>query len=105
DHGRWTDIGADEVAGLWHFAFQGDVVPGTAVKNLLDLALIDRLVGVDPIGDARESFRRPNVTLRQRKLRIRVHGGNLPSIRFIVFGSPNAAPGFAIRRDVQHDLR
>src|SRR5262249_9100334 len=66
DHGRWADIGTDEVTGLGHFAFQRDVVPGAPMKNLFDLALVDRGIGVDPIGDAREPLGRPNVTLRQR---------------------------------------
>src|SRR5262249_5742880 len=103
---RRADVGADEVTGLGHFAFQRDVVPGAAVENPLDLALIDRLIGVDPIGDPREPFRWPNVTLRQRKLSIGVHGGALSNARLIaLLGSPNAIPRFTICRRVRDDLR
>ena len=76
------------------------------MENPLDLALVDRLIGVDPIGDSREAFRRPNVTFRQRKLRIDIHGGNLPGARLIAFlGVPNAIPRFAIRGRVRHGRR
>ena len=101
DHRRRPDIGADEVAGLGHFAFQSDVVPGAAVKNLLDLALIDRLIGVDPIRDAGETFCRPDVTLRQPFFRL--HGaGNLASIRFILLCSrANAIPRVGNQRRIR----
>src|SRR5215471_1426151 len=105
DHdGRWADVRTDEVAGLRYFAFQSDVIPGATMENLLDLALVDCLIGVDPIGDARESFSGPDVMLRQRKLKVRVHGGDLPSVGTVVFfASQNATVRLTIRRPVRHD--
>src|SRR5579871_6187285 len=37
---RRPDMGADEVARLFHLGFERHVVPGAAVKNPLDLALV-----------------------------------------------------------------
>jgi hypothetical protein len=49
---------------------------------------------------------RPNVTCRQRKLRIAVHGGNRSNVRLIaVLGGANAILRFAIRRRVRHSRR
>ena len=68
-----TNVGANEIAGLRQFAFQRDIVPGAAVKNPLDLALVDDLIGVDPVRDAREALGWPDVAVRQRRCGIDVH--------------------------------
>src|SRR5215475_10441669 len=48
-HRRRTDMRADEVAGVGNLGFERDIVPGGPVEDALDLALIDGLVGIDPV--------------------------------------------------------
>src|ERR1700739_4590977 len=55
------DIRADEIAGLLDLGLQPDVIPGRAVEDALDLALIDELVGIAPIRDDTEIVIRPDV--------------------------------------------
>src|SRR5262249_26029089 len=40
-HGRGPDIGSDEIARLRHFAFERDIIPGSAVEDPVDLALVN----------------------------------------------------------------
>ena len=100
DHGRWTDIGTDEVSGIGDFAFQGHIVPGAPVKNLFDFALVDSLIRVHPVGDARESLRRPHVPFHQRELRAGIRCADRPSI-----GDRDVTRGLAIRHRLRDDLR
>src|SRR5262249_6301517 len=44
------------------------VVPGRSVEDALDLARVDRLVGVDPVGDDGEVIAGPHVALRQCRI-------------------------------------
>ena len=53
DHWKRADIGPYVIAWFRYFAFEPDVIPVAAEKNLLDFALIDVLIGVDPVGYAR----------------------------------------------------
>ena len=48
-----ADIGPHVIAWFRYFAFEPDVIPVAAKKNLLDFALIDVLIGVDPVRYAR----------------------------------------------------
>src|SRR6185436_16738348 len=61
DDGRWTDIRTDIVPRIRHFGFEGDVVPRAAVEDLLDLAFIDGLIGIDPVGNARQALGWPDI--------------------------------------------
>ena len=98
DHGRWTDIGTDEVSGIGDFAFQGHIVPGAPVKNLFDFALVDSLIRVHPVGDAREALRRPHVPFHQRELRVGIRCADRLSIG-------DRARGLAIRHRLGDGLR
>ena len=53
DHWIRADIGPYVIAWFRYFAFEPDVIPVAAKKNLLDFALVDVLIGVDPVGYAR----------------------------------------------------
>jgi len=50
DRGR-THIGSYEVAAIRDFRLERDVIPGRPMEDALDLALIDGLVGIDPVRD------------------------------------------------------
>ncbi len=58
---RRSNIGADEVAGIRHLGFERHVVPGAAVKDAFDLALVDELVGVDPVRNDAEIVVGPHI--------------------------------------------
>ncbi len=47
-----ADIGPHVTARFGDFAVEPDVIPVPAEKNLLDLAFVDVLIGIDPVGDA-----------------------------------------------------
>ena len=73
DDRRRADIGADEVAGFRHFRLERNVVPGAAVKDSLDLALVDTLVGINPIGNFGQVVIWPHA-LYKRDRRVEIHG-------------------------------
>ena len=58
---RRAHIRADEVAGIRHLGFERHVVPGAAVEDPFHLALVDVLVGVDPVGNDGEIVAGPHV--------------------------------------------
>ena len=70
DHRRRTDIGADEIARIWDLGLERDIVPGRTVENALDLALVDGLVGVDPVRNLRE-VAGPDILLVEQDTRAR----------------------------------
>ncbi len=67
-HGRGADVAALVVARVGDLRFQGDKVPGVAAKDALDLLVIDRLAGVDPVRDVVHGVRWPDALLQGRVL-------------------------------------
>ena len=60
ENGLLADPRALPVAGLRDLAFEGEVIPGRARENALELAPINVFVGVDPVGHARVALCRPS---------------------------------------------
>ncbi len=59
DHWNRPHKRAAEIAWLGDFRFKSDKIPGRSFEDALDLTLIDRLAGVDPIRNVRKPFRWP----------------------------------------------
>ena len=78
DRGR-PDIGADEIAGVRNLRLERDIVPGRAVEDALDFALVNRLVGIDPVGNDGEVVVRPDVIVREVR-QLQRHCGRPDSI-------------------------
>ena len=90
---RRPDIGADEIAGIRHLGFERHVVPGVAVEDAFDLALVDELVGVDPIRNDAEIVAGPHIVADKRRAAI--------GMRAAVWrGAGRSGQAFARRRAV-----
>src|SRR5204862_684631 len=63
-HRLFADPGALPVAGIRNFTFEREIAPGRSVEDALELAPVDVLVGVDPVGNARIAFRRPGARVQ-----------------------------------------
>ncbi|MNL15343.1 hypothetical protein D3C87_1363240 [compost metagenome] len=69
DHdGRGADVTALVVARVGNLRFQGDKVPGVPPKDALDLLVIDRLAGVDPVRNVVHGVRWPDALFQGRVL-------------------------------------
>ena len=59
DHGVGPTLERMKSPGVGDLGFQRDVIPGAAVEDALDLALVDGFVGVDPVGHALQALGGP----------------------------------------------
>jgi hypothetical protein len=81
---RRAHIRADEIAGVRHLGFERHVIPRAAVEDLFHFALVNVLVGVDPIGDDGEIVAGPHVLPGCDRSAV---GGHVAILRFAVAGA------------------